>query len=119
MQAVVRSLLSLKTETVLFEGAENNNQQGSDLNDGDVVVDIEEPRSRQASTGTIEEQAVILVTKTLAGPTAQLLSDMRSGIDCCNAVLLGMSGYRRYIGPPPEVSSEIGRASLGKSVSAV
>ncbi|ELR02648.1 hypothetical protein VC83_01012 [Pseudogymnoascus destructans] len=107
MQAVVRSLLSLKTETELFNGAENDNQRGNDSSDGDVVVDIEEPRSRQASIGTIEEQAVNLVTKTLAGPTEQLLADMRDGIDCCNAVLLGMSGYRKYIGPPPEVSSDV------------
>jgi hypothetical protein len=108
MQAVVRSLLSLKTETELFNGAETNNQRATDSSgDGDVVVDIEEPRPRQASTGTIEEQAVNLVTKTLAGPTEQLLADMRDGIDCCNAVLLGMSGYRKYIGPPPEVSSDV------------
>ncbi|KAL5352574.1 Zinc finger protein containing five transmembrane domains [Pseudogymnoascus australis] len=109
MQAVVRSLLSIKTETALFDDAEDNNQRGNNSSDGDVVVDIEEPRSRsrQASTGTIEEQAVLLVTKTLADPTSQLLAVMRDGIDCCNAVLLGMSGYRKYIGPPPEVSSDV------------
>lgn len=107
MQAVVRSLLSLKTDTALFDGGDDNNEPEDDSVDGDVVVDIDEPRPRQTSAGTIEEQVVLLVSKTLAGPTSQLLKDMREGINCCNAVLLGMSGYRRYIGPPPEVSSDV------------
>lgn len=108
MQAVVRSLLSLKPETTLFKDEESFPQEDDTSDEDDTVIDIDGPGLRPPPRKTsTEEQAVKLVTDILAHPTSELLIHMREAICRCNAVLLGMSGYRRYIGPAEDVSSDV------------
>lgn len=108
MQAVIRSLLSLKTETELFKEYDGDLHQEESSDEDEIAIDIDgsgpRPTLHRSST---ETQAVKLVTETLAQPTSHLLSCMREALARCNAVLLGMSGYRRYIGPPENVSSDV------------
>jgi hypothetical protein len=47
------------------------------------------------------------VANKLSDPTSKLLSCMRSSLANCDAVLMGMSGYRKYLGPPESVSSDV------------
>jgi hypothetical protein len=109
MQGVIRSLIAMKTETKLFEIYERdetsmNVPQRSD----DTIVNIDgRPRARPRAMTDTEERALRLVARKLADPTNDLLNCMRTGLERCDAVLMGMSGYRRYLGPPEDVSSDI------------
>lgn len=113
MQAVIRSLLSLNTDTHLFDEMENrkenqtSEQETSQL-DNETVIDIDKSSERPSiSRSNTEERAVNLVASKLADPTSKLLSCMRKSLARCDAVLLDMSGYRKYLGPPESTSSDI------------
>lgn len=108
MQGVIRSLLSLKTTTDLFDdfgavGRVENIETG-----GEAVINIDGPQRltplQRTSTG---QQAIKLIASRLADPTKNLLASMKTALVRSDAVLLSMSGYRRYLGPPESVSSDI------------
>jgi hypothetical protein len=142
MQAVIRSLLSLKMETHLFDDFEQSmakkqttkrsHSRSSDTgaesvqpsNDmlpgdaahaptsdpvanGDVVIEVEDKKRPSIFRTPSAERAVRLVANKLSDPTSKLLSCMRSSLANCDAVLMGMSGYRKYLGPPESVSSDV------------
>ncbi|KAL3420728.1 hypothetical protein PVAG01_07173 [Phlyctema vagabunda] len=72
------------------------------------VIDIDRSGRRPSIWRTdTEERAVKLVVDRLQEPTSKLLSCIRSSLERCDAVLMGMSGYREYLGPPSDVSSDI------------
>ncbi|KAK2624732.1 hypothetical protein QTJ16_005925 [Diplocarpon rosae] len=141
MQGVIRSLLSLKMETQLFNKFEpdpvelptaerrsrssaSSRQKVTHSNydvrpdvelhfytsagSKETVIDIDSPVARptinRTSTG---ERAIRLVASRLAAPTSKLLSCMRASLDRCDAVLMEMSGYRKYLGPPKTISVDI------------
>lgn len=130
MQAVIRSLLSLRMESQLFDDFDQtkivsddtttypdlsssnidlgNVRKRNGLSRDEAVIHIDDPEPRpsihRSATG---ERAVRLVAGKLANPTSKLLACMRSSLERCDAVLMTMSGYRRYLGPPEEVSSDI------------
>jgi hypothetical protein len=126
MQAVVRSLLTLNSERNIFEdyeharSAENDDDQTKTANstaenklttESELVADIIDieghaPR-RTSKPKPDDERAVRLVVSKMADPVKELLSCMRVGLSSCDAVLLDMSGYRKYLGPPESVSSDI------------
>lgn len=127
MQAVIRSLLSLKMESHLFDNFErtrsrnsafdqlrntqSNSQtirEGSESREDETIISIDETPKRPTIQRTdSEERAVALVADRLSEPTSNLLSCMRSSLARCDAVLMDMSGYRKYIGPPKETSNDI------------
>ncbi|KAE8440896.1 hypothetical protein EG329_006342 [Mollisiaceae sp. DMI_Dod_QoI] len=139
MQAVIRSFLSLKMQTQLFddfdepgdrgharsrdsqdisldpakEATKKGNKYAKGRNtrvDGadEVIIDIDNSRKRPSISRTdTEERAVKLIASRLAEPTSKLLSCMRSALERCDAVLLEMSGHRKYLGPPEEESTDI------------
>lgn len=109
MQAVIRSLLSLKSETELFEifAQEEQQVQVSGPVNVDIAGNAVPPLKRAA-----DEVATTFVVNRLAQPTLDLLSSMRSALGSCDAVLMDMSGYRKYLGPGSEVSSDIVKALL-------
>ena len=146
MQAVIRSFLSMKMETHLFDrfeqsqiskqgadglphgrpanvevtqtpgegltGSKPNSPAESPLGGRDAFIDVDESsigakkRPSIFRTGS-EERAVKLIVGKLADPVSQLLSCMRASLARCDAVLMDMSGYRKYLGPPDDVSSDI------------
>jgi hypothetical protein len=145
MQAVIRSLLSLKMETHLFDdfeqslaqkrAAEESHPRSSEINtesvqpssgilpsdtghapfkdpvaDGDVVIDVEKKKRPSIFRTGSEERVVKLVADKLSDPTSKLLSCMRSSLASCDAVLMDISGYRKFLGPPESVSSDILRS---------
>ncbi len=54
-----------------------------------------------------ENEAIRLVCFHLEDPTKQLLHSVRASLECCDAVVMDMSGYRRTLGPPDDVSSDL------------
>ena len=137
MQGVIRSLLSLKMETQLFDDFEPSTTDGTaeerrgrssdpkvppadidipnieiankvSAGGRDAVIDVDTPKDYPAmfrtSTG---QKAVRLVASRLADPTSKLLSCMRTSLSRCDAVLMDMSGYRKYLGPNKDVSTDI------------
>jgi hypothetical protein len=109
MQAVVRSLMALKTETDPFEGSRQRDRPSSSSNESDgLVINIDgrphEPALERVPT---VHAAMVLVADALAEPTDELLSCIRKGLATCDAVLLGQSGYRRYLGPPDSVGTDV------------
>jgi hypothetical protein len=136
MQAVIRSFLSLQMEHQLFDELEEkcgeHDLEGHDdklhlgkNEDGiggdgsyteakvvrkseEAVIDIDTSKKRPSLLrhGS-EERAVRLIASKLAQPTSRLLSAMRSSLSSCDAVLLDMSGYRKYLGPPDSVSADV------------
>ncbi len=128
MQAVIRSFLSLRMEHQLFDDLEGKfeEQGGEDPEQKpypgvsgngdaaglpkseDAVVNIDTHNKRPALLGRdSEERAVRSVASKLAKPTSKLLSSMKSSLSSCDAVLLGMSGYRKYLGPPDSISTDV------------
>ncbi|TVY75651.1 Protein BRE4, partial [Lachnellula suecica] len=110
MQAVIRSLLSLSNETQLFDEMERKREGKTNSPDtsDESVIDIDNSPSRPPfSRSDSEDKAVKLVADKLADPTTDLLSCMRNSLERCDAVLMGMSGYRRYLGPAESTSSDI------------
>ncbi|KAM3520153.1 hypothetical protein NHJ13051_007027 [Beauveria bassiana] len=105
MQAVLRALLSMDTETTLLgrkdDGEANNGeekQQGGDNGQNGHVKDVAE---------------------ALAAPTRDLLLSMCEGIRTCDIALMGISGYRKSIGPSTDFSSDtaVSKTRLGQTIS--
>lgn len=53
------------------------------------------------------EDASRKVMQVLARPTKDILACMREGLKRSDAALMDLSGYRKHIGPSPEVSADI------------
>ena len=124
MQAVIRSLLALKMETHPFDDLDRSGVIGrpspishldasqlgrtTHLNrtsTSDAVIDIDSLKGRPRNN-TVDGAASLIAT-LLADPTMELLSCMRTSLTRCDAVLVSMSGYRKYLGPPESVSSDV------------
>lgn len=104
LQAVIRALLSLDTETYLFKDS---------AVDDDIIITVDRPApgSFDTANGTdstsIDADANRRVRMDLAKPTKDVLSCMSEGLLRCDAALMDLSGYRQYLGPPASVSSDI------------
>lgn len=61
-------------------------------------------------TSDFKEAAIHLVCHRLEDPTSLLVRRMKESLQSCHAVLMDMSGYRRYLGPGEEVGSNLLRA---------
>lgn len=112
MQAVIRALLSMETESALF----------SETDDGHVPIVVEATQMSSSSSSSndltnvtndkppelVKEVDVTrIVIKKLAKPTKEILACMNQGLQASQATLMDLSGYRQYLGPPRDVSSEI------------
>lgn len=132
MQAVIRSLLALKMEAQLFDGIgeqQNTTRPSSDGNhrtpqtpnssNPEVTTHVDHSRPAEEVVITIDppmtpisktksgRQAVNLVTTKLSEPTNSLLASSSIALARCDAVLLEMSGYRKYLGPSASISSNV------------
>ncbi|XWW98797.1 hypothetical protein V2A60_006800 [Cordyceps javanica] len=92
MQAVFRALLSMDTESTLLVRPENDRAVNAEKNqkDGDNGDD-----------GHVRD-----VMGALATPTRALIVCMREAVLRCDAALMDISGHRKSIGPPTDVSSD-------------
>ncbi|KAL6873005.1 hypothetical protein J3F83DRAFT_713461 [Trichoderma novae-zelandiae] len=111
MQAVIRCMLAMETESALFSEGEDGQAP--------IVVQAAEMPSSASSThdldnisdkapGAVEEKEVTrTVIHKLATPTKELLACMSLGLQASQAALMDLSGYRQYLGPPMTISSDI------------
>jgi hypothetical protein len=112
MQAVIRALLAMETESALF----------SETDDGRIPIVVEATQMSSSSSssndlnnitsekapGILKEAAVThTVIRKLSKPTKEILACMSQGLQTSQAALMNLSGYRQYLGPPTAVSSEI------------
>lgn len=88
-----------------LETCESHIQGGS--GDGDVIIPIHTTWGPPLSRTATEDRAVRLVSGKLAKPTTALLVCLRTSLASCDAVLMDMSGYRKYLGPPDAISSNL------------
>ena len=99
IQAVIRGVLAIKTDTALFENKDAS--EAGSLHAGDIIVNLN-LTSHDASNVSqgVSAEAVSLVRDVLAEPTRVLIESMRDAIATTDASLMDLSGYRRYLGPP-------------------
>lgn len=118
MQAVIRSLLSLRMETHLLDDSDKEEDSEIPLSpaisalsirryQSTSVISINGPRMSRLRRSKSEDKAVELVSGKLAEPTSNLLSCLRMALQRCDAVLMDMSGHRAYLGPPKDISDDI------------
>ncbi|ROT34848.1 hypothetical protein SODALDRAFT_317301 [Sodiomyces alkalinus F11] len=118
MQAVIRSLLLLKTETRLFENWDPPEGITSPvtvtISDADTLGVAAEfsGSSDTRPPGSGQQDAVLprTVARQLAEPTREVISSMKSTLLSCNAALMDISGYRASLGPPKNVPLNIEEA---------
>ncbi|KAI1403924.1 hypothetical protein F4819DRAFT_495116 [Hypoxylon fuscum] len=108
IQGVIRALLSLNSETKIFDEPENtsgiNESRDRPMPD-EFVVDIDEkPRTSESDE---RRKLIQFVSSNLAEPTEKLLWSMKSALQSCDAVLMEMCGHRQYLGPPKDVSNDV------------
>ncbi|KAH7151858.1 hypothetical protein B0J13DRAFT_438362 [Dactylonectria estremocensis] len=109
VQGVVRALLSMNTETLLFEDWDLETQQ-VEITIGDPdAASVEDPDScdEHSDSSCDLEDVRRKVASTLSGPTKEVLACMTEAMKRCHAALMDLSGCRRYFGPRMEVSSDI------------
>ncbi|PHH60559.1 hypothetical protein CDD81_1564 [Ophiocordyceps australis] len=94
MQTVIRSLLSLRAQTCLLVDADKQ------------VVDGAGPT--EASNGHGEESKRVI--EEVRAPTCRLLECTAEGLRACHAAIMDLGSHRKTLGPPSEVSANIGLA---------
>ncbi|KAM4063051.1 fusaric acid resistance protein-like domain-containing protein [Hirsutella rhossiliensis] len=103
-QAVIRALLTLKTDTCLFE---------EPVAERDIIITVDGPASgafedaKSADLGPSEDNASRRAIEELRDPTKRMLSCMTEALQGCDAALMDQSGHRKYLGPLPDVSSSL------------
>lgn len=111
MQAVIRALLSLQTEPELLH--ESRPEQGCvvivDRPDSGNVDEQSSPSSSNIHSvvRTASDDMIRNVVEPLRAPTKNLLDSLKEGLRGCDAVLMDLSGYRKYLGPSEVVSSDL------------
>ncbi|KAH0601692.1 hypothetical protein MHUMG1_00571 [Metarhizium humberi] len=111
MQAVIRALLSLQAEPELLH--ESRSGQGCvvivDRRDSDNVDEQSPPSSSNIHSvvQTASDDMIRNVVEPLRAPTKDLLDSLKEDLRVCDAVLMDLSGYRKYLGPSEVVSSDL------------
>lgn len=121
MQAVIRAFLSMETETFMFHDGDGEGAVAVTINPPAPRFNEAPKRGRLGSVVSAESQdASRKVIHTLAGPSKDILKSMREGMRRSHAALMDLSGYRKYLGPSPNISSDIGsiRTRLKMTMSA-
>lgn len=115
MQAVIRGLLSLKIDNELFEDLLHSRPvtRRSRLSIISEKSTSGRPRSPAAQTWApplSDEDALEKGLQALQEPTQDLVAAMNEALRTCDAAFMDMSGYRSYLGPPKDVSSDVATA---------
>ncbi|PNP85608.1 hypothetical protein FNYG_00664 [Fusarium nygamai] len=92
VQGVVRALLSMNTDTDLFE---------------DWSETLEITVADGAGSESEVEDSGRKVARALSGPTREVIDCMSEGVKTCHAALMDMTGWRKYFGPSKDVSSDL------------
>ncbi|KAL6404793.1 hypothetical protein AUP68_11624 [Ilyonectria robusta] len=109
VQGVVRALLSMDTETLLFEDW-NLEEQQVEITIGDPdAASVEDPDSSDERCESLFDLEDVRrkVANTLSEPTKEVLACMAESMKRCHAALMDLSGHRSYFGPPADISPDI------------
>ena len=115
MQGVIRGLLSMKIDNELFEDLLHSRpatrRSGlSTISEKATDGRPENPRVQTWGPSLHEDDAQTKGLHVLQEPTQGLVAAMNNGLHACDAALMDMSGYRSYLGPPKDVSSDVAAA---------
>ncbi|CAG9943888.1 unnamed protein product [Clonostachys rosea f. rosea IK726] len=113
MQGVIRALLSMDTETYLVHDTSQTKSAG-------VIINMPEaPGVNTADFGLSNEESVAdledvstMVLHALSKPLREVLDSILEGLDRSDAALMDLSGYRKYIGPPMDISADVGAIQI-------
>lgn len=104
--ATIRALLSLETEAHLLK---------DDSDDDTIKINVHPPES---STDGIQnpfsekysppDDSSHKATRSLATPAKEILDSIRDGLSRSDAAIMELSGYRKHLGPPSDISSDVG-----------
>jgi hypothetical protein len=103
MLTIVRALLSLNTETDLFNDAPKDA----------FKIHIHPPATSDNLQSPVLEKPALQedpsreVARSLAAPTKDILDCVMEGLSRSDAALMDLSGYRKHLGPSSQVSSDI------------
>ncbi|KKY16866.1 putative brefeldin a-sensitivity protein 4 [Phaeomoniella chlamydospora] len=92
LQGVIRATLVIQPDTQLFSLAR--------LDSSDATL-AENGLRKTPST------LAVIISSRLAEPTSALLKSSMSTLATCDAVLMDLSSYRRYLGPSMDVSTDL------------
>ncbi|KAI9800091.1 MAG: hypothetical protein M1825_004273 [Sarcosagium campestre] len=120
LQRVIRAVLAIKGDGGLLGQGTLVSRISDESKESSTV------RSRRGRHNTgpghqrNPDEIMNLVGSSLAVPTRELLDMCIETIASCQAVLMDIAGYRRYLGPSPKVSSDMSMAleRLQRSMSA-
>ncbi|KAI1329484.1 hypothetical protein F5Y16DRAFT_99972 [Xylariaceae sp. FL0255] len=109
IQAVIRTLLSMRHDTQLFDSLAGDGSLDQRSNEPrEFVVNME--KKPEATDNPDEKEILKFVTGSLASPTRSLLQSMKLALQSCDAILMEMLGLRHYLGPPDDVSNDVSSA---------
>ena len=109
IQGVLRSVAATRTNTLLFDIADSPPDVASDAAENGSAFS----RSYQTQPPPQErpvKNPTQFVSKLLASPTRNMIEALQEAIRRIDAALMDISGYRRYLGPPKAISSNVTQA---------
>ena len=104
LQAIVRSVLAVETNTAL-PGMYKN------VNNLDYVAAAEENGTGSQQTPT--SGVTLLLSKSLVRPLRAMIISMKSVVKSSDAVLLDISGYRKYLSPRASTDEDLAQVLHG------
>ncbi|KAJ2892590.1 hypothetical protein MKZ38_009596 [Zalerion maritima] len=98
LQGVIRSLISFESNEDLIDLMSDKNECPSGTPDSGTTECAEKEK-----TGTPAR----IVMGGMTGPTQSLVVCMKKCVMRCDAIIMDLSGYRKYLGPPGHVPNDI------------
>jgi hypothetical protein len=103
----------MDTETYLVHDTSQTKSAG-------VIINMPEaPGVNTADFGLSNEESVAdledvstMVLHALSKPLREVLDSILEGLDRSDAALMDLSGYRKYIGPPMDISADVGAIQI-------
>ena len=108
IQGVLRSVAATRTNTLLFDIASSPPDGASDAAENSSAFS-RTYRTQPALERSVKNPAKF-VSKILASPTRNIIEALKEAVRRIDAALMDISGYRRYLGPPKAISSNIKQA---------
>ena len=108
IQGVIRATLAIRPETVLFDLTDSVDDNMSDNSNMDI--NFRPVFTKEAVESHSRQDPCRLVSRLIASPTRHLIDKVEFAIRCADAVIMDISGHRKYLGPPVTIPSDINGA---------
>ncbi|MCJ1383123.1 hypothetical protein MMC17_006236 [Xylographa soralifera] len=108
IQSVIRATLAIRPESALFDLTDMSD---SNLSESfRVKINFRPVFINGAGVSHSRQDPCLLVSRLMAGPTRHLIDAIVIAVRCVDAIIMDISGHRKYLGPPVTVSSDINGA---------